>query len=167
MEEYDRIVKEIRDELKKIKKNDDVSYEAWLKTLFEHHSNRHSMDNERIWKIGEIFIPLALTPLALLTQIENITLWHIYILAFSSITLIWSWLLIAENHRSFWQKSQAWMDAIQQIIGIKKKGPSKVKGNFLNRILTFKGAVQYMRFLITILITCIWIGILIFQDCII
>lgn len=150
-------VDNIKIELGKIKSKNKDSYQDWMKVFFNYYADRFEMDNERIWKIGAIFIPLALSPLALLTKIESLRGWDLYILAFISIILIWVWLFIAENQRAFWQKSEAWIVAIKEMVGIENIESRKLQRGSLNKKFTFRGAIQRMRLFITLSITGIWI----------
>lgn len=90
----------------------------WLEALFKHYSDRMLSDNERIWRTGALFVPIALAAFAALTAIKLLQLWHIVALAAPSMTLMWAWIVIAENHRSFQQKSEAWLIAIQRVMDL-------------------------------------------------
>jgi hypothetical protein len=98
---------------------------------------------------------LSLSPFsafAALLAVEGPRLWKTVVLAAGSCDLLGLWLVIAENHRSFQQKSEAWMVAILELIGIEKVGADKIRGNTLNRMLTFKGAVQRTRWVLALLV---------------
>jgi hypothetical protein len=130
--------------------------DEWLRTLYSTYAERMRSDNERIWGTGSILLPLAAAGFAAFVAIDKPQLWHAIVLGIASSALAWCWLFIAENHRSFQQKSEAWLVAIQEVLGlIDKRGP-KVPGNWLNRLLTFKGAVQWMRWVLVGVITVGW-----------
>lgn len=154
-EEVDRLKAEIKKMI--------VAFQAegkdptdWLKTLYNSFSNRMLSDNERIWRTGAIFVPLSLSAFAALVSMSNLDSWKVLTLGLASSALLWCWLFIAENHRAFQQKSEAWLVAIQETIGLEKVGGPKVRGNKLNQILIFGAAIQWMRWLLTIGVTAAW-----------
>jgi hypothetical protein len=131
--------------------------DAWLLALHEHYSEQMRADNERIWTTGSILLPLSISAFAALVSIDELTRWKAFVLACGSIALIWVWLFIAENHRAFQQKSDAWLVAIKHHIGIKDTSPIKTYGNWMNNALTFRGAIQKMRWGIAFAITLAWL----------
>lgn len=82
-----------------------------------------------------------------------------------SITLMWCWLVIAENHRAFQQASESWLVAIEQYLGLGPSKTVKVKGNRLNRWLTRPGAIQSMRWWLCLLLSAAWIIVLLGVSC--
>lgn len=99
---------------------------AWLQTLHQHYSNRFSEDNEKIWTAGSIMIPVSLAAIAAYVGLENPTKWDGVLLGAGSTILLGLWVLIAENHRRFQDKSKAWLDAIGQIIMLVNTGGPKI-----------------------------------------
>jgi hypothetical protein len=136
--------------------------DEWLRTLYERYTDRFIHDNNRIWTTGSIMIPISLAAFGALPMIACPKLIHLVILGLASVTLIVSWLVIAENHRAFQEKSMAWIAAIERAIGIEDIAPPKLQGNRLNRLLTFSGAVQKMRWTLTLAIVVGWIMVWIF-----
>jgi hypothetical protein len=134
---------------------------AWLQTLYQNYSTRLLSDNSRIWSTGSILIPISLAGFAAVVGLDNPQWTHVAILMFASITIMFIWLVIAENHRAFQQKSEAWIVAIERTIKLEGVGGPKVKGNFLNRLLTGKGVIQNMRWYLFFAVVLGWIGILV------
>ncbi|MDX1700213.1 MAG: hypothetical protein R3250_06310 [Melioribacteraceae bacterium] len=122
MKKVEEVVKEIKVELQKFMENfegDEDNLDEWLRTLYDSFLNRMLSDNERIWKTGVLFIPLSLSAFGALIAIDNIIWWKVAVLGFASSTIIRVWNIIAENHRTFQQNSEAWLIAIQETIGLK------------------------------------------------
>jgi hypothetical protein len=130
---------------------------AWLMTLYKARSERMLSDNERIWKTGNIFVPISLSAFAALLAIKDVKSSQVLTIGLASFALIWFWIIIAENHRAFQQKSDEWLVTIQKKIGINYTGSGKVKGNLLNRMSTSSGAVQGTRWALAIGITAAWV----------
>jgi hypothetical protein len=129
----------------------------WLKTLYTAFLNRMLSDNERIWRTGAILVPLSLSAFAALAAMRDFASWKVLVLGSASSALLWCWLIIAENHRAFQQKSEAWLVAIQETVGFERAGGPKVQGNALNRVLIFSGAVQWMRWGLAVGVTAAWL----------
>lgn len=75
-----------------------------LEVLYKSYTDRMLADNERIWRTGAIFVPAALALFVALGTLKHIYLWHVLSFGLSAIFLMWLWLVIAKNHRSFQQK---------------------------------------------------------------
>jgi len=142
-------------------KIEDRDPDQWLITLYQSHKDRMLSDNERIWRIGAIFIPISMSAFGVLVTLKNIQIWQILCLGLASTSLIWIWNIIAENHRGFQQKSEAWIQAIHKILNIHYVDFSKVDGNLINRTFIGKGGVQRMRWLLSVCIPIIWLIILV------
>jgi len=136
--------------------DDKTDPNEWLRTLYTAYAGRMLSDNQRIWGTGSIFLPLSITGFAAFIAIDRPQLRHTVVLGLASSSLAWCWLFIAENHRSFQQKSEAWLVAIQETVGIQGVGGPKVRGNPLNRALTFRAAIQWMRWILVIMVTGSW-----------
>lgn len=134
---------------------------AWLQILYQNYSNRFHSDNDKIWSTGSILIPLSLAGFAAVVSVQNLGWPHVVVLASASIALMLVWLVIAENHRAFQQKSEAWLIAIERTIKLEGVGGPKVKGNFLNSLLTGKGAVQKMRWYLFVGVFLGWVIVLV------
>ena len=129
----------------------------WLKTLYNAFGNRMLSDNERIWRTGAILVPLSLSAFAALVATTPLRPWKVAVLGAASSVLLWFWLVIAENHRAFQQKSEAWLLAIQEAVGFERAGGPKIEGNALNRFLIFPAAIQAMRWVLAVGVTVAWI----------
>ncbi len=134
--------------------------DEWLRTLYENYTQRFISDNERIWTTGAIMIPLSLSGFVALTAIEQVKTVHLVFLAAASFLVILVWLIIAENHRAFQQRALVWTEAIECVLGLEGACKSKVRGGFLNRLLTFSGAVQFVRWGLTGLVLTGWVIVL-------
>ena len=137
-------------------KLDDSQKSKWLELLYEENSKMMISDNRNIWTTASIMIPLSFAPLIALSSIQHPNDFQINILALASIIIISTWLVIAENHRAFQEKSRAWMIAIEETIGLQNIGINKIFVNIFNRVLTFRGAVQIMRWGLVILMIIGW-----------
>jgi len=155
-QEVDRIKSAIAGCLEESRRGDGNTQD-WLMTLYKSRADRMLSDNERIWRTGSLFVPLSLSAFAALISIKHPKSLQVLILGLASFALIWCWMFIAENHRAFQQKSEAWLVAIEETIGLKNTGSDKVKGNLLNRALTRGGAVQRTRWVLAIAITAMWV----------
>lgn len=141
---------------------ENLQADGWLRTLYESYTQRFLSDSSRIWITGLIMIPLSLAAFAALPTIEKPTFIHLLVLAIASVAVMVSWLVIAENHRAFQEKSRAWIVAIEETLGLEETGGSKIRANLLNRMLTFAAAVQIMRWVLTFSVIIGWILVLVF-----
>ena len=165
-DEFERTVQDLKAKLKE-SLVDGSAYEGlqrdeWLRTLYESYTERFLSDNSRIWITGSIMIPLSLAAFAALPTISCPKFIHLLTLAIASSAVMISWLVIAENHRAFQEKSRAWIVAIEETLGLEKTGGPKIRGNILNRILTFPAAVQIMRWGLAGAVVIAWILVLAF-----
>ncbi len=138
----------------------DLRGDEWLRTFYDSFSNRWLADNDRIWRTGSILIPLSLAAFAALPTINCPKAIHLLTLAIISSALMMSWLVIAENQRALVQKSLAWIAAIEGVLGLENIGEPKVRGGFFNRIVTFRGAIRIIRWMLTILVIVGWLWVL-------
>lgn len=99
-----------------------------LLTLYKAFQDRMLSDNDRIWKITSIMLPVSFAPIAALTALSHIALWQIVVLALTSVLLAYAWFLMCENHCAFQQKSEAWMSGILMTLGIEDPLEEKVSG---------------------------------------
>jgi len=138
-----------------IKKMPESQRHEWLRLLHARYSDRFTRDNDRIWTIANIFIPLSL---AGLVSLKEATVGSTILLGFGSIGLIYFWMLFAENHRAFQNKSQAVVDAIESYIGldIPNIGPQKGPKLDANPVIK-KWPVNKMRWRMLRYIIVIWL----------
>ena len=100
--------------------------DKWLQLLYGSYLQRFLSDNNRVWTAGQLMIPLSLAPFTLLLNLPRpFGVENLMILAFPSIALILAWAVIAENHKAFQENSREWLEAIEQLLGVKKPGSSK------------------------------------------
>ena len=132
-----------------------------LESLFKHYTDRMLSDNERIWRTGALFVPISLAAFAALTAVKCLQVWQILVLGAPSIGLMFAWIVIAENHRAFQQKSEAWLTAIQRVIGLEGPRQVKVEAGGREGLVTRKGAIQNMRWYLLYGVIAAWTLILI------
>lgn len=133
------------------------SQEPWLHIVYQHYAERFQKDNEKIWTIGAIFIPLSL---AGLTVLKDVSFAQTVLLAVGSTMLMQFWVWIAENHRGFQNKSQAIVQAIEQNFGLKF---SEVEGKKIQEKLdshdSVRGfSVQASRWRMLSAVRAVWLG---------
>jgi hypothetical protein len=155
-EETVEIVKGYLEEFSKSQEEKNQDPNQWLRTIYEHHSELFLANNNKIWTTASVLIPLSLAGFVAIASLDDLDLYHVQVLMFASISLILIWLVIAENHRAFQQKDEAWLVAIERIIKIEDKTGSKVQSNFFNRLLTYKAAVQISYWILFVGILIVW-----------
>jgi hypothetical protein len=121
----DQIKTEINEKLIKGNANNGRQVDEWLQIIYQSYSQRFISDNERIWATGAIMIPLALAIFVALPSIKEPTTLQLITLGIPSILVMMSWLVIAENHRAFQEKSRAWIVAIEETLGLQNTGGRK------------------------------------------
>lgn len=133
-------------------------YNAWLLRLHEHFTERLLSDNSRIWQTGAIFVPIALAAFGALTTVKApVAWWQVLVLGIPSTSLTWLWLVIAENHRAFQQKSQAWLFAIEEARGFfARPAPDKYPSKGHDRRLSFPRGIQKARWWLAIGVGTSW-----------
>jgi hypothetical protein len=126
--------------------------EKWLQLLYSSYLNRFLSDNGRIWTTGQLMVPLSLAPIAVVPTLkEALTVFNLFVLAVPSISLIWLWLVIAENHRAFQNKSEQWLSEIEKVMKVNKPGGPKGDG-----ILVRPGMIQKVRWCLAWGLTVFW-----------
>ncbi len=149
------VLKEMRDS----KILDAQSYNMWLLQLHKHYTDRMLSDNERIWRTGAIFVPVALGAFGALVALKSpVSWWHILVLGLPSTLLLLLWLVIADNHRAFQQKSEACFQAIEEELGLFTiKIPSKAQSKGYDRFVTFPQAIQKSRWWLAFAVAAFWV----------
>jgi hypothetical protein len=138
-------------------------FNEWLLRLHEHFAKRWVSDNARIWQTGAIFIPVALAAFVPLTALKGPVLWwHIVVLGLPSTGLLWLWLLVAENHRAFQQKSEAWLFAIEEARGFySRHAPNKFPSAGQHPYV-FPRAVQKAIWVLPFAVGTMWVLLFVF-----
>jgi hypothetical protein len=93
--------------------------EDWLPRIYEARLQRFLHDNDRIWSSASLLVPLSLAPFLALSSVEDLGTAHFVILGAASSVLMALWLVIAESHRVYQDKSLAWLHAIEHHAGVK------------------------------------------------
>ena len=130
-------VEYLNGEIAKLTPHRDTPKNEWLRALYAAYTERFLSDNNRIWSTGAIMIPLSLAPFAILPAITKLQDIHFWVLSLASITVYLAWLVIADGHRQFQDKSVAWIAAIEQSIGIDAGSP-KVGTYWLTTVVTIR-----------------------------
>lgn len=115
--------KDFADALKSIGSGDT----DWLKDLYKYRADAFKTENDRIWEIGRILLPISLGTFGVLGGIRRPSTLQVVLLASTSVGLLWVWNAVADGHRSFQQVHRTWMDEIEQAIGVEKR-PEGEKG---------------------------------------
>lgn len=161
---FSEAVKEIEGELRQFMDEGDArDKDQWLRTLYDNYHRRFLADNSQIWGNGKIMIPFSLTAFAVYVSLETPTLVEILLLGLASSALIAIWLVNAENHRAFQNKSMAWLVAIERVLGLKEQVPPKLPDNRLNRLLSRPAAIQTVIRLLACGIPLAWIAVALYQ----
>jgi hypothetical protein len=87
--------------------------DEWLRRMHSAYMDRFLADNQRIWMTASIFVPLSLTPFAVLFSIKEPRSVHVIVLAGVSLTLLGFWSLVARRHRAFQAQSLTTVIAIE------------------------------------------------------
>lgn len=126
----------------------------WLQLLYSSYLQRFLSDNNRIWSTGQLMIPLALAPITAIPALGvDPAIPRLVFLAIPSTTLIWLWLVIAENHRAFQENSQEWLGEIEKVLKVRKPGPDKKLGGALVK----PGRIRQVRWWLGYGLTAFWI----------
>lgn len=141
---FDQIVEDIEKHLiLKLKNKEGYLDDEWLKCLYNNYHSRFLSDNERIWGNGRIMIPFSLSAFGLYANLDKPDFLQVLILGLASSGLIALWLVNAESHRAFQNKSMAWLVAIENVIvGKDLSVPVKVYDDKMTKLLAGDEAVR-------------------------
>lgn len=116
-----------------------------LEALLKHYTDRMLTDNERVWRTGALFIPISLAAFAALTSIRCLQVWQVLVLGVPSTALMFAWIVLAENHRAFQEKSEVWIIAICAAMGL--QATERPKSQFYGKYtrITRSGAIRELR----------------------
>jgi len=155
--------KKLEEELSKVLINQDGRRDdETLRFLYENYHKRFLQDNKQIWDNGKIMVPFSLSAFGLYANLSSPSYGVTLILAFASIALSFVWLINAENHRAFQNKSFVWMRAIERIlVGPNVKVPFKISDDTLNEKLSSPAAVNITIRWFTFLVLVGWVIIII------
>lgn len=138
----EEISKQIENKLKgKIITTGGTRDDEWLRFLYDNYHKRFLSDNERIWDNGKLMIPFSLAAFGIYANIDCPSWVQLTVLGIASSALSILWLINAENHRAFQNKSIAWVMAIEKLIGLDIR-VVKISDDNLNRILSSRAAVR-------------------------
>lgn len=134
--------KQIENELKgKITTTRGTRDDVWLRFLYDNYHKRFLSDNERIWDNGKLMIPFSLAAFGIYANIACPSWLQLTVLGIASSALSIIWLINAENHRAFQNKSIAWVMAIERLISLDIR-VVKISDDKLNKILSSRAAVR-------------------------
>jgi len=137
--------------------------DEWLRTLYENYHKRFLQDNLSIWGNGKVIIPFSLSAFAVFVSLECPSFLQTLILGVASSGLLLLWLVNAENHRAFQNKSLAWMIAIEKTIGLNSALGSKIPDGKMNRLLSSATIGRRVIRLLCTAVPAAWICLLIWQ----
>jgi hypothetical protein len=119
-----------------------VRDDEWLRFLYDNYHKRFLSDNERIWDNGKLMIPFSLAAFGIYANIVYPSWIQLIVLGVASSALSIIWLINAENHRAFQNKSIAWVMAIERLIGLDKIRVVKISDDELNKKLSGQAVVR-------------------------
>lgn len=93
----------------------DDAKEDWLPILHKQYGERFLKDNDRIWTVTSLFIPLSLAGLGALREGR---IHEVFALACGSIALACFWYLVCAKHRKFQDDGLKVIVEIEKIIGV-------------------------------------------------
>ena len=131
--------------------------EEWLRSFYQLYTQRFLSDNNHIWTTGAIMIPASLAGFAVVAGANNITIGPIVVLGIASTLLMFSWVVIGENHRAFQNKSLAWIKAIEKVVGINDTFCPKILDEGSVGFVVKSGMVQEMRWGLLLLVFLGWV----------
>jgi hypothetical protein len=80
-------------------------------------------NNERIWKVGSIFIPVSFTPLAAVLGKDKVPQLAMIVLALASVLTYGFWLMVAETHRRFQGLAEKEAREFEKMLGFTFSAP--------------------------------------------
>lgn len=132
---------------------------SWSDLLSLHGSfaTRFAADNAGIWSTGAIFVPAALAAPIAYFAIANESWGALAVFTTSSVLTISAWLVIAETHRAFQNRSMAVILGIEQALGLSKAfgNPKLIEPDFASRMYTCLPVKTLRRSLLPI-VTGLW-----------
>lgn len=155
--------RKLEEELAKVAVNADGERDdEMLRFLYENYHNRFLQDNKQIWDNGKIMVPFSLSAFGVYANLSSPSCGVTLILAIASFALSLIWLINAENHRAFQNKSFVWMRAIERIfVGPNIKVPFKISDDDLNEKLSSPAAVNITIRWFTVAVFVGWVAIII------
>lgn len=119
-----------------------------LATLYHEYTNRFIADNNRIWTTAASMVPLSLGAFGLLASLPKPSLGQVIALPVIGRLLMTVWLVIAENHRAFQNRSMEWLRAVERAWGIMPEQRRPSVG-----ILVRPGRIRRMRYALWWIVT--------------
>ena len=165
MSDFDKLVAELEGELRAnlgARPSPSLNDE-WLGRLYDNYHRRFLADNAQVWGNGRVLVPFSLSAFGVWAALPLRTIPVTAVLAAGSTTLAALWLVNAENHRAFQNKSMAWLVAIERVIGVKLSTPQKISDGWFNKALSRRAAVQKVIRTFCFGVPLAWIAILLFQ----
>jgi hypothetical protein len=116
--------------------------DEWLRCLYSTYHARFLADNDKIWGNGRVMISFSLSAFGIYAAYRP-TFFGTCVLALASVSLLLVWLVNAETHRAFQNKSLAWLLAIERVVfGDELAVPVKISDDTLNTFLSGKRGAQ-------------------------
>ncbi len=161
-DEIDSKIQNFSKEIEKLANSNKEGDRSFLLSLYSEYNSRFLSDNNRIWDTGKILLPFSLAGIAAIANATDPSFLTKFIIALASIAIIICWLISAENHRAFQNKSMTAMIIIENALGIKKTLPNKIpdKNSKINIALSGNAAVKHsIRALCLVIVIC-WLLVL-------
>jgi len=119
-----------------------------LTTLYQEYSKRFIADNNRIWTTAASMVPLSFGAFAILASLSKPSLGQVIALPIIGWLLMTVWLIIAENHRAFQDRSISWLLAIERAWDVPPDEQRTKPG-----LLVRPGLIRLMRFALWWIVT--------------
>lgn len=133
----------------------------WLQTLYENYERRFLSDNNVIWSTGAILIPLSLAGFGAVLGRDQVHWTSVAVFLFASSLLMLIWNLIADTHRAFQEKSEAWLVAIERTIKLESVSDVKIFERGSASRLTRLVPLRRIRWTLLWVVLAGWGGVLI------
>jgi len=136
----------------------------WLARIYEARLQRFLHDNAKIWSTGALLVPLSLAPFLALGGIEQPQTAHFVFFGLASFVLMLLWLVIAESHRKYQDRSLEWMREIEHIVGASIRQPAqgigstRFRSRWARRALTLAVSSRWARRALTLAVPVMWVA---------
>lgn len=119
---------------------------ALLMHYIEIYSARFISDNQGIWNVGSIMIPVSFSAFAVLASLEDIKVWHVVLLGAASVLVYRYWLVVASNLKAFQGSHEKRVNIALKILEIDDGIPSKYRDRTkIAQQLTQRGKIRDYR----------------------
>lgn len=125
-----------------------------LIALHSQYMQRFLSDNNRIWQTAATMIPLSLGSFVALATLDHPSRWQVALFATAGWILITVWVVIADNHRKFAERSEQYLKEIEGIWKVIPPSRSKAPpDHVIERLTAKKGRVRQTRYALWLVVT--------------